>query len=120
MSTTDERPHARYRFDPHTAGIFLGLGQVRTGALLAVLGVGVALMYRGDALLGLLLLLVGPVFVIWAREGIPMVLWLPLRLSYRLTSHRRRGWSLDPELVPHVDPLGERVDVNPLSLTEEI
>lgn len=106
MSTdVKSRPRAEYRFDPHTGGIFLGLGRVRLAALLAVLALGVFSLYGGKLLLAVLLMGVAPIFVLWTREGIPALLWIPLRIAYRLRDSDRRGWSLDPELVPHTDPL---------------
>jgi hypothetical protein len=104
----ETRPRARYRFDPLTDGVFLGLGQLRAAALLGVLGLGLMLLLGGDhVLLGTAVLLVGPIPVFWTREGLPIGVWLLMRAEYRLTSERERGWSLDPELVPHRDPAPE-------------
>lgn len=100
-----ERPVARYRFDPHTGGIAFGLGLVRLAALLVVLALGVMALYRGAVLGSLLFLLVLPPLVLWTREGIPAVLWIPLRLVDRFGDREDRGWSQDPELLPHHDPI---------------
>lgn len=100
-----ERQIARYRFDPHTGGIVLGLGIVRMAILLCVLALGVAALYGGALLGALVFLLLAPPLVLWTREGIPAVVWLPLRLADRLGDVDERGWSQDPELVPHHDPI---------------
>lgn len=99
-----ERVAARYRFDPHSGGNFLGLGRVRLAVLLFVLVLGVAALYRGQPLGALVCLGPGAVLVLWTREGIPALVWLPLRLRYRIGDPDRRGWSLDPELLPHTQP----------------
>ena len=100
-----ERQVARYRFDPHTGGIVFGLGLVRMAVLLCVLALGVAALYRGALLGALVFLVLTPPLVLWTREGIPAVVWIPLRLADRFGDRDERGWSQDPELVPHHDPI---------------
>ncbi len=100
-----ERQVARYRFDPHTGGIVFGLGLLRMAALLCVLALGVAALYRGALAGAVVFLVLTPPLVLWTREGIPAVLWIPLRLADRFGDPGERGWSQDPELVPHHDPI---------------
>jgi hypothetical protein len=104
---SSERQVARYRFDPHTGGIVFGLGRLRMAALLCVLALGVAALYRGALVGALVFLVLTPPLVLWNREGIPAVLWIPLRLIDRFGDREDRGWSQDPELTPHHDSISE-------------
>jgi hypothetical protein len=100
---TPERQVATYRFDPHTGGIVFGIGRLRLAALLCVLALGVAALYRGALLGALVFLVLTPPLVLWTREGIPAALWISLRLIDRFADPADRGWSQDPELTPHHD-----------------
>lgn len=93
-----------YRFDPHPGqGGIGGVGLLRSVLIGTVLTAAVLTVYAGLVIHGVLLLLVcGPIaFGTW--DGMPLLLWLPLRLAYRLTGPS--SWELDPELVGTSDPI---------------
>lgn len=108
MTDRSSPSRARYRFDPPSHGVMLGLGQLRAAVLVAVLACGVALLYRGQPLLGAGLVLIGPIPVLWTVEDLPVIAWLVLKAHFRMQGAERRGWHADPELTAHIDPLTSR------------
>lgn len=104
MSAMNERPRQRYRFDPLNNGVVLGLGHVRLAIVFVIVATGAGLMFfGGKVVLGSLVVLIGPLPVVWSYEGLPGLLWLAMRAHYLITPPERRVWSIDPELVPHED-----------------
>jgi hypothetical protein len=100
--SSDGDLRARYRFDPHDEGIWLGLGLPRLALVCGALLLGAIAMYSGDVLLALGLTVLAPPVVLARWEGLPLVAWLPLRLFDRLNGARE--WSDDPERLGYVTP----------------
>jgi hypothetical protein len=98
------REAATFRFDPHGGGGGpLGLGVIQSVVLGAVLAVGVLCLYEGRPITAALLLTLAAPLVLARWQGLPLLVWLVLRVAYRLVGPRR--WEVDPELVGMSQPI---------------
>ena len=108
MSARPPREPASFRFDPHRGGGGpLGLGVMRSVTLGAVLAIGVLCLYEGRPITAALLLTLAAPMVLARWQGLPLLVWLVLRIAYRLAGPRR--WEVDPELVGMSQPIAPGV-----------